>query len=360
VRLGNSGLKISKIILGTMQYGSPEWQDWVLGEEEAIKHIKAAYDAGIQSFDTANVYSNGLSEVILGKAIKELKLPRDEIVIMTKLHGTVAREYGTMFFGTGINPDDVGYINQHGSVARFIPRYPFLLIAEAGFQHIFESVKHSLERLQLDYLTSSNVGHRFDYETPSRRRLFITQMQALHDIVQAGYVRYIGMSSCYAYQCKLFLLNYAINNKLTPFISMQNHYNVLYREEEREVFPTLKHFGVGSIPWSPLARGLVTRPLTEKTKRGDSDWAIKRYFEAPGTEGILSRVEEIAKKRDISMAQVGIAWVLSKDGVSAPIVGTTSLKNLEDIIAGVHVKLTEEEIKYIEEPYKPTNIFGHQ
>jgi len=337
VRLGNSGLKVSKIILGTMQYGSPEWQDWVLGEEEAIKHIKAAYDAGIQSFDTANVYSNGLSEVILGKAIKELKLPRDEIVIMTKLHGTVAREYGTRFFGSKINPDDVGYINQHG----------------LSRKHIFESVKHSLERLQLDYIDLLQC-HRFDYETPIEET-----MQALHDVVQAGYVRYIGMSSCYGYQFSA-MQNYAINNKLTPFISMQNHYSVLYREEEREVFPTLKHFGVGSIPWSPLARGLVTRPLTEKTKRGETDWTINRYLEAPGTEEILSRVEEVAKKRGISMAQVGIAWVLAKDGVSAPIVGTTSLKNLEDILAGVHVKLTEEEIKYLDEPYKPTNIIGHQ
>ncbi|KAF9485933.1 aryl-alcohol dehydrogenase [Pholiota conissans] len=337
VRLGNSGLKVSKIILGTMQYGSPEWQDWVLGEEEAIKHIKAAYDAGIQTFDTANVYSYGLSEIILGKAIKELKLPRDEIVIMTKLHGTVARNYKEKFFGTGINPDSVGYVNQHG----------------LNRKHIFESVKHSLERLQLDYIDLLQC-HRFDYETPIEET-----MQALHDVVKAGYVRYIGMSSCYAYQFHA-MQNYAINNNLTPFISMQNHYSVLYREEEREVFPTLKHFGVGSIPWSPLARGLVTRPLTEKTKRGETDWTINRYLDAPGTTEILSRVEEIAKKRDISMAQVGIAWVLSKDGVSAPIVGTTSLKNLEDIIAGVHVKLTEEEIKYLDAPYKPTSIIGHQ
>jgi len=336
VRLGNSGLKVSKIILGTMQYGSTEWQDWVLGEEEAIKHIKFAYDAGIQSFDTANVYSNGLSEIILGKAIKELKLPRDEIVIMTKLHGTVARDYKTRLMGPGANPDDSGYVNQHG----------------LSRKHIFESVKHSLERLQLDYIDLLQC-HRFDYETPIEET-----MQALHDVVQAGHVRYIGMSSCYAYQFSA-MQNYAINNKLTPFISMQNHYNVLYREEEREVIPTLKHFGVGSIPWSPLARGLATRPLTDKTTRGESDWAIGRYFAGPGTEAILGRVEEIAKKRGISMAQVSISWILSKDGVSAPIVGTTSLKNLEDIIAGVHVKLTEEEIKYLEEPYKPTHIFGH-
>lgn len=334
--MGKSGLKVSKIILGTMQYGSSEWQQWVLGEEEAIKHIKAAYDAGIQTFDTANVYSNGLSEIILGKAIKELKLPRDEIVVLTKVYNTVAREYGTNFVSNAINPDDVGYVNQHG----------------LSRKHIFESVKHSLERLQLDYIDVLQC-HRFDYTTPIEET-----MQALHDVVQAGYVRYIGMSSCYAWQFHA-MQNYAINNKLTPFISMQNHYNLLYREEEREVFPTLKHFGVGSIPWSPLARGLLTRPLVDQTTRGESDWSIAKYKGALGTTEILARVEEIAKKRGVSMAQIGIAWILSKEGVSAPIVGTTSLKNLEDIIAGVHLTLTEEEIKYIEEPYEPTNIIGH-
>ncbi|KAF8952820.1 aryl-alcohol dehydrogenase [Flammula alnicola] len=334
VRLGKSGLKISKVILGTMQYGSPEWQEWVLGEDEAIKHIKAAYDAGIQTFDTANMYSNGLSEIILGKAIKELKLPRDEIVV--RLYAPVAREFGTNFFTSKIKPDDAGYVNQHG----------------LSRKHIFESVKHSLERLQLDYIDVLQC-HRFDPDTPIEET-----MQALHDVVQAGYVRYIGMSSCFAYQFHA-MQNYAINNKLTPFISLQNHYSLLYREEEREMLPTLKLFGVGSIPWSPLARGLLTRPLAEKTKRGDTDWIINNYLGAPGTSDILARVEEVAKKRGISMAQVSVAWILAKEGVSAPIVGTTSLKNLEDIIAGLHVKLSEEEIKYLEEPYKPTNIIGH-
>jgi len=319
-----------------MQYGSAEWQDWVLGEEEGIKHIKAAYDAGIQTFDTANAYSNGLSEIILGKAIKELRLPRDEIVIMTKLYGTVAREFGTNLITSGINPDEHRYINQHG----------------LSRKHIFESVKHSLERLQLDYIDLLQC-HRFDSTTPIEET-----MQALHDVVQAGYVRYIGMSSCYAWQFHA-MQDYAIHNKLTPFISMQNHYNLLYREEEREVMPTLKLFGVGSIPWSPLARGLLTRPLTDQTKRGKTDWTISKYSAAQGTSEIMARVEEIAKKRGISMAQVGIAWILSKDGVSAPIVGTTSLKNLEDIIAGVNVKLTDEETKYLEEPYKPQDIIGH-
>ncbi|KAF4620712.1 hypothetical protein D9613_000835 [Agrocybe pediades] len=338
VRLGNSGLKVSKIILGTMQYGSPEWQKWVIGdEEEVVKHVKFAYEAGIQTFDTADVYSNGLSEILLGKAIKKLGLPRDEIVVMTKLYNTVARDFGTNMITLGKDPDTLGYVNQRG----------------LSRKHIFQAVKHSLERLQLDYIDVLQC-HRFDNNTPIEET-----MQALHDVVQAGYVRYIGMSSCWAWQFHA-MQNYAINNKLTPFISMQNHHNLLYREEEREMMPTLKHFGVGCIPWSPLARGLLTRPLDgNKTKRGETDFFIGKYSEAPGTAAVLKRVEEVANKKGISMAQVAIAWSLHKEGVTAPIVGTTSLKNLEDIIAGVHVSLSSEEIKYLEEPYLPQSVIGH-
>ncbi|KAF8232491.1 aryl-alcohol dehydrogenase [Tricholoma matsutake] len=336
VRLGNSGLKVSKVILGTMQYGDKDWQQWLLNEEEAIKHIKTAYDAGIQTFDTANMYSNGLSEIILGKAIKQLELPRHEIVVMTKVFFTVAREYGTNLVASGQIPEDLGYVNQHG----------------LSRKHIFEAVKASLERLQLDYVDVLQC-HRFDPDTPISET-----MQALHDVVQAGYVRYIGMSSCWAWQC-LPCKDYAIANNLTPFISMQNHYNLVYREDEREMFPTLKLFGVGSIPWSPLARGLLTRPLEEQTLRGSTDWFIQRYSSAEGTPEILRRVESVAKKMNISMAQVTVAWCLCKEGVTAPIIGTTSVKNLEDIIGGVHVKLSDEDIKFLEEPYKPTQVMGH-
>ncbi|KAL0959333.1 hypothetical protein HGRIS_014594 [Hohenbuehelia grisea] len=229
---------------------------------------------------------------------------------MTKVFFTVGRETSTTFFGAGTNPDDAGYVNQHG----------------LSRKHIFESVKHSLERLQLDYVDLLQC-HRFDPDTP-----IAETMQALHDVVQAGYVRYIGMSSCYAYQFHA-MQNYAIANKLTPFISMQNHYNLVYREEEREMFPTLKLFGVGAIPWSPLARGLLTRPLSEQTTtRAGTDRMIGLYTKAPGTDSIINRAEEIAKSKGISMAQVALAWALSKDGVTAPIVGTTSLKNLEEMI----------------------------
>jgi len=320
-----------------MQYGDSRWQKWVLDdEEEVVRHIKTAYDAGIQTFDTANVYSNGVSEILLGKAIKKLNLPRDEIVVMTKVFGAVMREPGIHPMLSGIKPDEAGYVNQHG----------------LNRKHIFDSVKHSLERLQLDYIDLLQC-HRFDKETPIEET-----MQALHDVVKAGYVRYIGMSSCYAWQFHA-MQNYAIANNLTPFISMQNHYSLLYREEEREMTPTLKYFGVGGIPWSPLARGLLTRPLTEKTTRGNTDLIIGKYLAGSGTEEIIKRVEEIAKKRGISMAQVSVAWTLSKDEVAAPIVGTTSLKNLEDIIEAVKVTLTPEEIKYLEEPYQTQAIIGH-
>ncbi|EKM75587.1 hypothetical protein AGABI1DRAFT_132125 [Agaricus bisporus var. burnettii JB137-S8] len=339
VRLGKSGLKISKIILGCMSYGDTRWNKWVIeDEEEVIRHIKIAYDAGIQTFDTANIYSNGASEVLLGKAIKKLNLPRDEIVVMTKVYSVTGREPDVNFYASGLNPDDEGYINQHG----------------LSRKHIFESVKHSLERLQLDYVDLLQC-HRFDNETPIEET-----MQALHDVVQAGYVRYTGMSTCYAWQFHA-MQNYAIANKLTPFISMQNQYSLIYREEEREMMPTLKYFGVGSIPWSPLGRGLLARSLAQRkeTTRGQTDGILPMYDGRQGTDEIVNRVEEVAKKRGISMAQVAVAWTLSKEVVSAPIVGTTSIKNLEDIIAGANVVLTPDEIKYLEEPYKPQSTIGH-
>ncbi|KZT26194.1 Aldo keto reductase [Neolentinus lepideus HHB14362 ss-1] len=341
VRLGNSGLKVSRIILGAMQYGSSEWLNWVISnEDEMARHIEAAYDLGINTFDTSNNYSNGLSEILLGKTIKRLGLPRDEIVVMTKVYGTVAKDYATNLTAAATKPspphDTIGYVNQHG----------------LSRKHIFDSVKHSLERLQMDHIDVLQC-HRFDYDTPIEET-----MQALHDVVKAGYVRYIGISSCWAYQFQA-MQNYAITNNLTPFISMQNHYTLLYREEEREMYPTLKMFGVGSIPWSPLAMGLLARPLSKQTKRSTNDGYIRKFSQLKGSEEIINRVEEVAKKRDISMAQVSIAWLLSKPGVTAPIVGTTSLKNLYDIADAVDVHLSDEEIKYLEEPYQPQNAIGH-
>lgn len=336
VRLGNSGLKVSKIILGCMSYGLKGWQPWVLDEEEAIEHIKYAYDNGIQTFDTANVYSNGHSEIILGNAIRKLNLPREELVIMTKLNGAVSPDPNINIARSGKKPEDFGIINQKG----------------LNRKHVFDSVKASLKRLQVEYIDVLQC-HRFDYTTPIEET-----MQALHDVVKAGYVRYIGMSSCYAYQFHA-MQNYAITNKLTPFISMQNHHNLLYREEEREMFPTLKMFGVGAIPWSPLARGALTRPPADKsTSRAQSDAWVNNYTGA-GSPEILRRVEELAQKKGATMAQIALAWSLAKPGVTAPIVGTTKLENLKELIAAVDIVLTDEEVKYLEEPYEPVAVFGH-
>ncbi|KAJ1305476.1 hypothetical protein OPQ81_000483 [Rhizoctonia solani] len=340
VRLGNSGLKISRLILGLMSYGNKEWNPWVLDEEEGIKHIKAAYDAGIQTFDTANVYSNGESERILGKAIKQLKLPRDEIVVMTKVYYPVGHEPGVLLPVNGGDcpeGDATGYANQYG----------------LSRKHIFESIKHSLERLQLDYVDVLQC-HRFDYHTP-----IAETMQALHDVVKAGYARYIGMSSCHAYQFHA-MQNYAIANKLTPFISMQNQHSLVYREEEREMIPTLKMFGVGMIPYSPLSQGILSRPYDETSLRGETSrfsgmWAKTKE----DNKEVILRVEKIAKARGITMAQVAVAWSLSKDVVSAPIFGTTKLSNLYDLLGALDVKLTEEEIKHLEEPYVYQAIQGY-
>ncbi|KAH9975561.1 Aldo keto reductase [Lactifluus volemus] len=336
-RLGKSGLKVSRIILGMMSYGDPNWQPWVLGEKEAIEHVRFAYEHGVNTFDTANLYSNGLSEVYLGRAIKALNLPREEIVVMTKLFGAVSKKPGqALWLTSSADLDKSGYVNEHG----------------LSRKHIFEAVKRSLERLQLDYVDVLQC-HRFDHETPIEET-----MQALHDVVKAGYARYIGMSSCHAWQFHI-MQNYAITHHLTPFISMQDHHSLVYREEEREMFPTLKHFGVGIIPWSPLARGLLTRPFQgdAKTTRGDTDPFISAYLQGPGTTEIVNRVEEISKKRGISMAQVSLAWSLTH--VTAPVIGSTSIKNLEDLINGTEVTLTEEEIRYLEEPYKARSVMGH-
>ncbi|KAL7409784.1 aryl-alcohol dehydrogenase [Mrakia frigida] len=330
VRLGNSGLKVSKIILGTMSYGTPEWQGWVLDEEASLPHFKIAYDAGITTWDTANLYSFGESERVVGKAIKKYNIPRESLVILTKVYFAVEKPLG----------QSGGLPNQHG----------------LSRKHIFASVDASLDRLGLDYIDLLQC-HRFDYDTPIEET-----MQALHDVVKSGKVRYIGMSSCFAYQFHI-MQNYAINNQLTPFISMQNFHNAIYREEEREMFPTAKHFGVGIIPWSPIARGALARGIgSEETVRAQTDNGYKsRGLDRPdaSTIEITNRVEAIAKKRGISMAQVAVAWSLAQPGVTAPIIGSTSIKHLEDLIGAVKVKLTEEEIQEISEPYTHRPIIGH-
>jgi len=331
VRLGNSGLKVSRIILGCMTYGSTTWQEWMLGEKEGLEHIKFAYENGINTFDTANIYSNGESERILGKALKVHGIPRENVVIMTKVYFTVREDGGPPLMG---GADELGFVNRHG----------------LSRKHIFASVKDSLKRLDVDYIDVLQC-HRFDPETPIEET-----MQALHDVVKAGYVRYIGMSSCYAWQFYA-MQSYAVTHNLTPFISMQNHHNLLYREEEREMFPLLEHLGVGCIPWSPLARGMLTRPWDETSKRGTVDEWSKIYNGNNASEAIVRRVEEVAKKKGVKMAQIATAWSLKR--VTAPIVGSTKLENLKEMIEALDIELTEEEVKYLEEPYLPNRVVGH-
>ncbi|KAG8991516.1 hypothetical protein FRB94_012448 [Tulasnella sp. JGI-2019a] len=343
-RLGKSGLKVSKLILGCMSYGSSSMGSWILDEAEGIEHIKLAYDLGINTFDTANVYSNGLSEVILGKAIKQHKLPRDEIVVMTKVrHPVNDKVHGQLLVRASIEErHKMRYANRYG----------------LSRKHIFDSIKHSLERLQLDYVDVLQC-HRFDYDTPIEET-----MQALHDVVKAGYARYIGMSSCWAWQFHK-MQNYARGNNLTEFISIQNFYNAVYREEEREMVPLIQDLGVGMIPWSPLAMGFLTRPInTAESIRGTEHKAFTNEYagdpeKIPFIVKINERVDSIAKARGVSMAQVAVAWLLSKPFITAPIIGTTSVDKLKDLVAGVHVKLTEDEIKSIDEPYEPRTIVGH-
>jgi len=336
VRLGKSGLKVSKVILGCMSYGSSKWLDWVLDEEDGIEHIKTAYDMGVNAFDTANAYSNGASEIVLGKAIKQHNLPRDEIVVLTKLYFTVKRPEQSQGWAStnAAEMEKMRYTNQQG----------------LSRKHIFESVKHSLERLQLDYIDVLQC-HRFDYNTPIEET-----MQALHDVVKAGFVRYIGMSSCYAWQFHK-MQNYARANGLTEFISMQNLYNAAYREEEREMIPLLQDLQVGMIPWSPLCRGFLTHPFNKReTTRGNSDAFLRMTSKA--SQSINERIEAIAKNRQVSMAQVALAWCISKPFVSAPIIGSTSLEKLKDLLAGTSLQLTEDEIKQIDEPYESQAIQG--
>ncbi|KAH8928358.1 Aldo/keto reductase [Atractiella rhizophila] len=315
VRLGNSGLKVSKLILGMMSYGSSKWQDWVLDEEESFKHIKYAYDSGINTFDTANMYSNGESEVVLGNSLKHFKIPREKVVILTKVYNACVPE-DLSFKNVGIDPDEFGLINEWG----------------LSRKHIFASIKASLQRLQLDYVDVLQC-HRFDYNTPIEET-----MQALHDVVKAGYARYIGMSSCHAYQFHA-MQNYAISHNLTPFISMQDMHSAVYREEEREMFPTLKMFNVDK----NFARILGAEGSADRSA----------VFE------VNKRVESIAKKHGRSMAQVALAYSLAKEAVTAPIIGTTKLDSIKELIEALDIKLDDAEIQSIEEPYIPRAIQGY-
>jgi aryl-alcohol dehydrogenase-like predicted oxidoreductase len=327
VRLGKTGLKVSQICLGCMSYGIPERGNhlWTLNEEQSRPFIQKSLEAGINFFDTANVYSDGTSEEIVGRALKDFAR-REEVVLATKVHGKMR--------------DDA---NGHG----------------LSRKAILNEIDHSLQRLGTDYVDLYQT-HRWDNQTPIEETL-----EALHDVVKAGKARYLGASSMYAWQFTQALYLADLNG-WTRFVSMQNHYNVIYREEEREMMPLCAAEGVGVIPWSPLARGRVTRPWDQKhaTDRsaetaGGDQFGNRLYASTESADkAIVDRVEEIAKARHVSMAQVALAWQFTKPFVTSPIIGATQMKHLDDAIAATGLALSADEIQSLEAPYVPHPVLG--
>ena len=322
VNLGSTGLKVSRICLGTMTYGSKKWREWVLEEEEAQPFYRRAFEAGINFFDTADMYSLGVSEEITGRALKEFGPSRDKVVIATKV-----------FNPMGDDP------NQRG----------------LSRKHIMHAIDDSLRRLQTDYVDLYQI-HRLDPHTPMEETL-----EALDRVVQAGKALYIGASSMYAWQF-LKMLQISRSMGLARFVSMQNHYNLIYREEEREMIPLCLEEGVGLIPWSPLARGFLAGNRNS-TSRGETvraktdDFADKLYYRSSDFT-VVDRLSEVAKKRGVANAQVALAWILSKPGVSAPIVGASKMTHLDQALAALDITLEEGEVKSLEEPYEPHPVLG--
>ena len=327
VRLGKTGLKVSRICLGCMTYGAPATGElkggrhaWALNEAESQPFLRQALELGINFFDTANVYSSGASEEVVGRFLK-LHTRRESVVIATKVHGVMRDEPN----GGGLSRKAI----------------------------LFE-LDESLRRLQTDYVDLYQI-HRWDYETPIEETL-----EALHDAVKAGKVRYIGASSMYAWQFAKALYLADLRG-WTRFVSMQNHYNLLYREEEREMMGLCAEEGIGVIPWSPLARGRLARPWkSENTKRFETDQFGKTMYgkTEDADHGVVDRLEAIATRRGVSQAQVALAWMLSKPVITAPIVGATKAHHLEDAVAALGVKLSSEEIASLEEPYVPHPVLG--
>ncbi|KQN98817.1 aldo/keto reductase [Paenibacillus sp. Leaf72] len=320
-KLGRTGLEISRLALGCMTYGAPDrgTHPWSLGEDASRTYIKQALELGFNFFDTANVYSDGTSEEIVGRALKDFA-SRDDVVIATKVHGRMRPGAN----GAGLSR-----------------------------KAIMAEVDHSLRRLGTNYIDLYQI-HRFDNGTPIEET-----MEALHDIVKAGKARYIGASSMYAWQF-MKMQQAAERNGWTRFVSMQNYVNLLYREEEREMLPLCKADGIGVIPWSPLARGRLTRDWEQESERSRTDEFGKTLYvqTAEADRKIVDKVAEIAGKREIPRAQVALAWVLQKDSITAPIVGATKPHHLTDAVAALDVKLTAEEIAALEEPYVPHPVMG--
>ena len=323
VNLGKSGLKVSRLCLGMMTYGTSKWRPWILDEEESRPFIKKALDAGINFFDTADMYSLGVSEELTGKLLRKHGDKRENVVIATKVFFNLTDE-----------------ING-GGLSR---------------KHIMDAIDASLKRLGMDYVDLYQI-HRWDYETPIEET-----MEALHDVVRAGKARYIGASSMFSWQFTKAQYT-ADANGWTRFVSMQNHYNLVYREEEREMIPLCIDQGVGLIPWSPLARGFLAgnrkRSGGGETARAKSDdFADNMYFREEDFT-IAERAQEIAEKRGITSSQIALAWMLSKSHITAPIIGASKMPHLEQAIAALDIQLTDEEVATLEEAYQPHPVLGH-
>ncbi len=323
-KLGKTGLEVSRICLGMMSYGDPEWRDWILSYDEGKPIVQHAVEGGINFFDTANMYSIGVSEEHTGNYMREFFNSRDEYVVATKV-----------FFRLKDKPN-------LGGLSR---------------KHIMDSVDASLRRLGMDYIDLYQI-HRWDYDVTIEET-----MEALHDVVKAGKVRYIGASSMFAWQFAKAQYTADLNG-WTRFVSMQNHYNLVYREEEREMNPLCRDMGVGLIPWSPLARGFLAGNRSRDkeagvTTRSKSDgFAHDMYYNDIDFD-IVERCKEIAKKYDKSSAQVALAWMLHKEGMTAPIIGATKIKHLQEAIDAVDIELTGDDIQYLEGLYVPKAILGH-
>jgi aryl-alcohol dehydrogenase-like predicted oxidoreductase len=321
VRLGSSGLHVSRICLGMMSYGSSAWRPWVLDEEEAGPIVRAAVEAGITFFDTADVYSDGASEVVTGRLLRPL-LSREELVVATKLFSPMTP----------------------GPNGRGLSR-----------KHVMAAIDASLARLEMDYVDLYQI-HRFDPLTPVEET-----MEALHDVVQSGKARYIGASSMFAWQFAK-MQHAADRHGWTRFASMQNHYNLVYREEEREMIPLCHDQGIGIIPWSPLARGLLAgkrrRSGERESVRAETDTFQDELYGRPEDFDVAEQVEQLAAARGVPPAQVALAWLLQQPAV-VPIVGATRESYIEDARAAVDLSLTADEIARLEAPYRPNSVHGH-
>jgi aryl-alcohol dehydrogenase-like predicted oxidoreductase len=313
--LGHRGLKVSRLCLGTMTYGSKKWRPWVLDEQEARPFFQRAVEAGINFFDTADMYSVGMSETVVGRSLREFT-QRDDVVIATKV-----------YFPMGPGPNDKGLSRKH----------------------IMLAVEASLRRLATDYIDLYQI-HRFDPETPIEETL-----EALHDVVKSGKALYVGASSMFAWQFAKML-----HLARTPFVSMQNHYNLIYREEEREMIPLCIDEGIAVIPWSPLARGFLAGNRSRATERAKTDDLAQQFYVAESDHTIADRVAELAKRRGVGPAQIALAWILHKPGVTAPIVGASKLEQLDQSIAALDIKLDASEMQFLEEPYQPHPVIGHK